>query len=172
VAEATLSAIDFEPLREAREIQAISRPSLSYWQDAWIRLKANTRALISLYIVAGLLAFTMIGPLLWQVDPAAQDVDQISQPPGAERSASVVVPYQPWDGSSLLTLSPGLRLAEAATNQSVRLMWDATPAANRYRIYRNIFPIGPEGALGLPLAENFGLAATTFEDRLDLVPRT
>jgi oligopeptide transport system permease protein len=65
-----------------------------------------------------------------------------------------------------------LRLAEAATNQSVRLMWDATPAANRYRIYRNIFPIGPEGALGLPLAENFGLAATTFEDRLDLVPRT
>jgi len=172
VAEATLSAIDFEPLREAREIQAISRPSLSYWQDAWIRLKANTRALISLYIVAGLLAFTMIGPLLWQVDPAAQDVDQISQPPGAERSAFVVEPYQPWDGSSLLTLRPGLRLAEAATNQSVRLMWDATPNANRYRVYRNIFPIGAEGALGLPLAENFGLDSTTFEDRLDLVPKT
>ena len=172
MAEATLSASDFEPLAQTREIQGISRPSLSYWQDAWLRLKANSRALISLYLVAGLLAFTTIGPLLWQVDPAAQDVEQISQPPGAERRATIVEPYQPWDGSSLLTLSTGLRLAQAANSQSVRLLWDPTPEANRYRIYRNIFPIGAEGALGLPLSENFGLDSTTFEDRLNLVPRT
>jgi hypothetical protein len=27
----------FEPLHSEREIHTISRPSLSYWQDAWIR---------------------------------------------------------------------------------------------------------------------------------------
>ena len=64
-----ISAADFTPLKAGQETQAISRPSLSYWQDAWIRLKANTRALISLYIVIGLLAFTLVGPLLWSVDP-------------------------------------------------------------------------------------------------------
>ena len=28
-----------------------TRPSLTYWQDAWRRFKANPRSLISLYIV-------------------------------------------------------------------------------------------------------------------------
>ncbi|MCH7672904.1 MAG: ABC transporter permease, partial [Proteobacteria bacterium] len=41
---------DFLPLTASHEVQSISRPSLSYWQDAWIRLKANKRALVSLYL--------------------------------------------------------------------------------------------------------------------------
>ncbi len=162
----------FEPLSVERDVQTISRPSLSYWQDAWIRLKDNRRALISLYIVLGLLTFTLAGPLVWNVDPAAQDVDQVSRPPGADRRATIVEPYAPWDGSSLLQISEGLRLAEPANNQSVRLLWDPVPGAETYWVYRNIFPIGPDGALGLPLIELFGNASTAFEDRLDLVPRT
>ncbi|MDH3643751.1 MAG: hypothetical protein OES38_16725, partial [Gammaproteobacteria bacterium] len=118
MAEITLTAQDFEPIHAEREIQTISRPSLSYWQDAWIRLKANRRALISLYIVIGLLAFTLIGPFLWTLDPAAQDVDQISQPPGADRRATIVVPHTVWDGTSVLPLTTGLRLAQPATNQA------------------------------------------------------
>jgi oligopeptide transport system permease protein len=162
----------FAPLHTEREIHAISRPSLSYWQDAWIRLKANTRALISLYIILGLLAFTILGPIVWNVDPAAQDVDQISQPPFADRQALVVQAYQPWDGSSVGPIEPGLRLAEPATNQAVRLLWDAIPGASSYWLYRNILPVGPTDAMGLPLIELFGRDSTHFEDRLDLVPRT
>jgi oligopeptide transport system permease protein len=171
MAETTLTARDFEPVHAERQIQTISRPSLSYWQDAWIRLKANRRALFSLYIVLGLLAFTIAGPFVWTVDPAAQDVDQISQPPGTDRRATVVEPYQPWDGASVLPLTNGLRIAEPATNQAVRLMWDATPGAAGYVIYRNLFPIGSENALGLPLGENFSADDTEFEDLLDLRPR-
>ncbi len=162
----------FTPLTTEREVHVISRPSLSYWQDAWIRLKANTRAIISLYLVVALLAFTLIGPVVWNVDPAAQDVDQISQPPFAERAALVVPPYQPWNGESVLPVEPGLRLAEAATNQAVRLLWDPVPGAATYWVYRNILPVGPEDAKGLPLIELFGLDSNHFEDRLDLVPRT
>ncbi|MDH3640546.1 MAG: ABC transporter permease, partial [Gammaproteobacteria bacterium] len=58
-----------------------------------------------------------------------------------------------------------------ATNQAVRLLWDQAPGATGYRIYRNLFPIGPENALGLPLGENFFADETRFEDLLDLVPR-
>jgi oligopeptide transport system permease protein len=34
------------------------RPSRSYWQDAWARLKANRRAIASLYIIVFLMLFT------------------------------------------------------------------------------------------------------------------
>ncbi len=162
----------FQPLMTEQRAQMLSRPSLSYWEDAWRRLKSNRRALISLYIVIGLLAFTVLGPLVWTIDPAAQDLDQISTPPGADRSATLVEPYHPWDGGSVLPIEPGLRLAEPATTQAVRLLWDPLEGASAYRVYRNIFPMNPGDALGLPLAETFTADQTRFEDRLDLQPRT
>ena len=172
MAEAQLSATDFEPIHADHEIQSVSRPSLSYWQDAWIRLKANTRAIVSLYIVLGLLAFTVLGPFIWRVDPAAQDVDQVSLPPFADRGARIVAPYEPWDGSSLLPLNEGLRLAQEANSEFVRLLWDPMPGATSYSIYRSLFSPGDDRALGLPLVELFGNESTAFEDRLDLKPRT
>jgi len=164
------AALDFSPVGTEREVQALSRPSLSYWQDAWLRLKANRRALVSLFLVIGLLLFTLIGPWLWQVNPASQDLDQVSQPPGVDRSALVVDPYTPWLGGA--TAGTGLRLAEPATTQSVRLAWDALPSARGHRVYRNLFPVGPELAYGIPRAEFFDNATLTFEDRLDIKPGT
>ncbi len=172
MAEVQLTTADFEPLHADHEIQSISRPSLSYWQDAWIRLKANTRALISLYIVLGLLAFTILGPLLWTIDPAAQDVDQISLPPGSDRSATIVAPYEPWSGSSVLPIGEGLRLADEATSEAVRLSWDPVAGTASYAVYRSLFDVGSDRALGLPLVDLFGEDTVHFEDRLDLTPRT
>lgn len=171
-ADLTLTPDDFRPLHVEREAHGLSRPSLSYWQDAWIRLKANTRALLSLYLVLALLAFTLIGPMLWTLDPAAQDVDQISLPPGADRRATIVEPYEPWDGTSVLSAGEGLRLADAPTSEAVRLTWDAVPEASSYAVYRSRYPTGDDRALGLPLMDLYGNASTTFEDRLDLSPRT
>ncbi|MBT5907825.1 MAG: ABC transporter permease [Gammaproteobacteria bacterium] len=164
------AALDFSPVGTEREVQTLSRPSLSYWQDAWLRLKANRRALVSLFLVIGLLLFTLVGPWLWQVNPASQDLDQVSQPPGVDRSALVVDPYTPWLGGA--TAGTGLRLAEPATTQSVRLAWDALPSARGHRVYRNLFPVGPELAYGIPRAEFFDNTTLTFEDRLDIKPGT
>jgi oligopeptide transport system permease protein len=161
----------FEPLMGEQRAQVLSRPSLSYWQDAWIRLKANRRAIFSLYIVIGLLIFTILGPMIWQVNPAAQDLDQLSRPPLADRSATLVGPYQAWDGYSAAP-GAGLRLAEPATTQSVRLLWDPMPGAATYRVYRNIFAMEPGDALGLPMAETLTADVRHFEDRLDLRPQT
>jgi oligopeptide transport system permease protein len=162
------AALDFSLVGTEREVQSLSRPSLSYWQDAWLRLKANRRALVSLFLVIGLLLFTLIGPWLWQVNPASQDLDQVSQPPGVDRSALVVKPYTPWLGGT--TAGTGLRLAEPATTQSVRLAWDALPSARGHRVYRNLFPVGPELAYGIPRAEFFDNSTLIFEDRLDIKP--
>ena len=164
------AALDFSPVGTEREVQTLSRPSLSYWQDAWLRLKANRRALVSLFLVIGLLLFPLVGPWLWQVNPASQDLDQVSQPPGVDRSALVVDPYTPWLGGA--TAGTGLRLAEPATTQSVRLAWDALPSARGHRVYRNLFPVGPALAYGIPRAEFFDNSTLTFEDRLDIKPGT
>lgn len=160
-------AADFLPVSGQRDVHGISRPSLSYLQDAWLRLKANRRALASLYLVLGLLFFTIAGPWLWRVDSAVQDLDQISQPPGVDRAALIVPDYQSWDGAGE---SGPLHVVGDATSQSVRLKWDALPGANGHRVYRNIFPVGPELAYGMPLAEFFDNTILHHEDRLDLRP--
>ena len=173
MAEMQLSAADFRPVEAAGVAQTIARPSLSYWQDAWIRLRANRRALFSLCLVIGLLAFTVAGPWIWRLDPTETDLYQISQPPFADRRAVIAEPYAPWHGGSAPSASPasGLRLAEAATTQAVRLLWDPMDGATGYRLYRNLFPIGEERAFGLPLFETAKVDETRFEDRLDLRPR-
>ena len=175
----TLTPEDFSPLLERPDKHGISRPSRSYWQDAWIRLKKNRRAILSLWMIVALVAFALLGPLLWQVDPARQDIDQISQAPGVDRSAIIVAPYSAWDGSLLpgMTANPQLHLAAPPTSQAVRLRWEGVPGANGYRLYRNIFPIDDQLAFGLPIAEfpsaEFpSAAAGYYEDRLDLRPRS
>jgi oligopeptide transport system permease protein len=105
------------------------------------------------------------------VDPARQDIDQISLPPGTDRNAVVVAPYQPWFGDANLA-GEGLRLAAPGTTQAVRLQWDVLPGANGHRVYRNLFPVGPEYAYGIPLAEILNNDTLYFEDRLDLQPGT
>ena len=173
------TALSFDPVRIERDVETISRPSLSYWQDAWIRLKANTRALISLYIVIGLLTFSIFGPMVWSVDPAHPDLDQISVPPGAERSVTVVKENGAWEGVSIqpilsdqgeLAAPADLAITGEATTHAVRLYWAPVPGASGYRVYRNIFDPEPDAALGLPLADIFNPATVSFEDQLDLKP--
>jgi oligopeptide transport system permease protein len=168
------TAEDFARAEARGDAQRIARPSISYWQDAWQRLKRNPRALVSLGIVVVLALFTIAGPWVWRVDPAAQDVDQISRAPGARGTGRIVEPYMPWDGVTTDTLpttgsalATDIRLAEPATTQAVRLVWAPAANATGYHVYRNISD--PQGrALGLPLAEILDPHRVSFEDRFDL----
>ncbi|HDZ09435.1 ABC transporter permease [Pseudohongiella sp.] len=170
-----LRPADLEPLSSQSAAPLLVRPSRSYWQDAWGRLKSNKRALVSLYLIIGLLLFTFAGPLVWRVDPALQDIDQISVPPGADRGAMVVDPFVAWDNVSLddgYQGGTGLSLAGDPTTQSVRLHWDAIPGASGYRVYRNNYPTQDADALGLPLLQINNTQQMYYEDRLDLRAQT
>ena len=92
---------DFEGVTVTSDIQQLTRPSLSYWQDAWVRLKKNKRAMASLCIVVALILFTLIGPLLWRVDPSAQDLDQISQFITFNKTAVITESQTVWEGITL-----------------------------------------------------------------------
>ena len=122
-----LTPADFQPLQGSVSGQQISRPSLSYWADAWRRLQDNPRAMASIGLIAFLLAFVSVGPYLWQVDPSVQDLDQIGIGPGADRSVTLVPSFQPWlpeqQSTILADNDLGLTLTMLATTQAVRLMW-------------------------------------------------
>ncbi|MGJ9382698.1 oligopeptide ABC transporter permease [Salipaludibacillus sp. CF4.18] len=61
--------------------EEIRRPSLSYWQDAWIRLRKNKGAIfgIALLIIVGILSF--VGPHLNENDAYQQDLGHSRMPP-------------------------------------------------------------------------------------------
>ena len=170
------SELDFSPAPERAPQARLVRPSLSYWQDAWRRLRLNPRAMISLAIVVGLLVFTLVGPMLWRIDPANQDLEQLSIPPGVARTAHIVEPYTAWRREA--TPGTGLRLANEATTQSVRLVWDAHPSARAFEVFRDIYPPtypptqSTQDALGIPLGEISPQDGLAFEDRLALEPIT
>lgn len=175
---------DLEPLVADHAAERISRPSLSYWQDAWRRLKQNPRAIISLYIVVGLVLFTVFGPYIWRVNPATQVLDEISQPPSLGRPALLVEDYRRWEGVNMMVAQVAVEdpselgaprdLATVGTpsTDAVRLRWEPVVGATGYAIYRHeLVPSGPND-LGLPLGETDNAGAVSFEDRLGLEGRT
>ena len=62
----------------------IVRPSLTYWSDAWRRLKENKLAIISLIILIAVVAMAFIGPKLKPYEYDYQDYAVINKEPDAE----------------------------------------------------------------------------------------
>ena len=172
----------FERLETQEGAEVIARPSLSYWQDAWVRLKKNTRAIISLNIIILLAIFTLLGPLIWDVDPALQDLNQVSQPPSMPKTALVVDSFRGWDGVTIENYEPpedsadsvaaptNFRTEGEPTTQVVRLVWDQVPDADGYNVYRNVREPTSFADLGLPLGATYG-DELSYEDRLSLESR-
>ena len=173
---------DFQPALKKEEIaHQLSRPSLSYWQDASRRLKKDRRALVSLYVVIGILLVTVAGPWIWSIDPAKQDLTMISKGPTFSGEILVVDPAEEWDLEALMIKDPPagefsaesrtgrLEVAGNPTTQAIRLRWDPVPGTTGYQIYR-AHGSAPDSiaTLGVPLGETDDGGAVHYEDRLDL----
>lgn len=64
--------------------EEIIRPSLSYWQDVWRRLKENKMAMIGLIVVALIAILAIFGPMLSKYNYYSQDLNIANQPPSGE----------------------------------------------------------------------------------------
>lgn len=140
---------DFSPAVRTQKSGRLSRPSLSYWQDAWIRLRRNKQALASLIVVGLMLGFTLAGPAIWGIDQAAQDLSRVSEGPTRARSAVIIqdaseftptiledVPATPEPPESL-GVTTRLEVIGTPSTQAVNLAWDPVPGAAGYMIYRD-----------------------------------
>ncbi|GIM47117.1 dipeptide transport system permease protein DppC [Collibacillus ludicampi] len=75
----------FTPVpRASFEKERIVRPSLTYWQDAWRRLKKNKLAMLGLVMLIFLTVMAIIGPFLQKYGYDVQDLSVRNQAPSAQ----------------------------------------------------------------------------------------
>lgn len=70
--------------KDLDQAEAIVRPSLSYWQDAWIRLKKHKLAMSGLIIILLLILLAIIGPYLNHFDYSTNYLEKTYESPGSE----------------------------------------------------------------------------------------
>ncbi|WJY28347.1 MULTISPECIES: oligopeptide ABC transporter permease [Sporosarcina] len=63
------------------QAERIEKPSLSFWQDAWLRLRKNKAAIVSMVVLVLLILMAFIGPHLNGHDGAAQNLRHANLPP-------------------------------------------------------------------------------------------
>lgn len=69
---------------EGSDSEIIQRPNMTYWQDAWRRLKQNKVAIISMIILAIIVVMCAIGPYITQHKYTEQILDNINLKPSKE----------------------------------------------------------------------------------------
>ncbi|MBO8128629.1 MAG: ABC transporter permease [Peptococcaceae bacterium] len=75
---------DFKPVTVTTHAETIVRPSTTYWQDAWRRLKKHRLAVVGLIIIGILALMAIFGPLLSPYSYSDQSLDETNQPPSAK----------------------------------------------------------------------------------------
>lgn len=75
----------FTPLTdEEKKVDVVVRPSISYWKDAWMRLKSNKVALISLCMIIIIVLAAIIVPMVSQYDYASNNLGMTNMKPSSE----------------------------------------------------------------------------------------
>ncbi|AUD14267.1 MULTISPECIES: oligopeptide ABC transporter permease [unclassified Planococcus (in: firmicutes)] len=67
--------------RDTQEAEKISKPSVSFWQDAWRSLKKNKGAIISLILFGLILIMSFVGPMISPYEPNDQTITHANLPP-------------------------------------------------------------------------------------------
>ncbi len=78
-----LSTEMFKPLQYKVVQEDLVRPSTTYWQDAWRRLKKNPLAMVSLAVIIFIILMAVFGPMLSPYSYSEQDFARKNQGPSA-----------------------------------------------------------------------------------------
>lgn len=65
--------------KNSEHMESISRPNLSYWQDAWRRIRQNRVAFFSLMAICLYILLAIFAPILSSHDMAKQNADAMNQ---------------------------------------------------------------------------------------------
>lgn len=164
----SLTHADFKPLERHSRVDTITPAPDSYRRQVMRRLYKNITTMIAFLVILLVIAMALVGPLLWTVDPAHQNLAEISLSPVSQRSA-LLVDNRVQTGTEALADVKKLSVLEANT-EVVRLVWKPVKAAQSYRIYRHELPPSGRFDLGLPLAE-LKAGQVSYEDRMGLKAR-
>ena len=60
---------------DSSHAEKISKPSLSFWQDAWLRIRKNKAAIVSMFILIFIVFMAFVGPFMVEHDPEDVKID-------------------------------------------------------------------------------------------------
>lgn len=77
-----LPADSFERVHiDSTQAERISKPSLSFWQDAWLRIRKNKAAIVSIFILFFIFIMSFVGPMISPHDASTQTITHANLPP-------------------------------------------------------------------------------------------
>ncbi len=72
----------FEKLpKEEKCNNEVIRPSMTYWQDAWRRLKKNKMAMLGMYLLIAIILIAILGPIVSPYNYSDQSLTAANRPP-------------------------------------------------------------------------------------------
>lgn len=180
-ADSVLTDDMLQPAPPRPLLEAVVRPGRSYWQRVSSRLLRNKRAALALLVIALLITGALLGPVLWQVDPAGQAIGATSRNASFAQTALLIVDEKPWiefasvDDSldfqiskTVPTAMPAPAHLEAVemNTQRVRLRWQPVPGARSYHIYRQTHAPRRRSDLGAPIGTTQLPLQISYQDGL------
>ncbi|WP_075617311.1 oligopeptide ABC transporter permease [Paenisporosarcina indica] len=66
---------------DSSQAEKISKPSLSFWQDAWLRIRKNKAAIVSMVLLVLIIVMAFLGPVLSPHDAEKQTITHANLPP-------------------------------------------------------------------------------------------
>lgn len=89
----------FQPAKISEdESEFIAKPSLTYWQDAWLRIRKNWGAIISIFLLVFILLMAIFAPFLSGYDKDTQDLSRTYLP--AKIPVLENISWLPFDGTN------------------------------------------------------------------------
>jgi oligopeptide transport system permease protein len=158
----------------------IRRPSITYWQDAWMRIRKNKVAMAAgAYIVCLSLSALIIPEVIeykydqqeiWNAHTSPQwSGEEALVVAGSGTNYEPIVLDPPPAADSTFTTDPptgspvNLRLMGPALTVGAAMTWDQMPGVDGYRVYRSV----SKDTLGVPL-DDLGSEELSFLDSTSL----
>ena len=126
--EPKISKDRFKPaVMDAGKSEEINKPSLTFWQDAWMRVRKNKGALVSLIVMGIIIIMALIGPLVSGKEFDFQNVRHNNLPPKIQGLENIS--WLPFDG--IKTNKAGKEIDMYEVKKVDEYYWFGTDALGR-----------------------------------------
>ncbi|MDP4162409.1 MAG: ABC transporter permease, partial [Bacillota bacterium] len=126
--EKVISPDLFEPAHvDSSKSEKIAKPSLTFWQDAWLRVRKNRGAVISLVITALLAIMAFVGPLMTPYAYDTQNTKNSDLPPRVQGLEHIS--WLPFEGT--LKMRDGRTIHPYETGNVKEYYWFGTDTLGR-----------------------------------------
>ncbi len=138
----------------------LGRPSISYWQDAWMRLRRNKTAIASALYIFVLAVCAVVIPMSLEYSHDEQEIWNKHSPPSLGEDVyvdsgdyefqvkNVELVLDNVEPAIDVPASPkNVRIVGEPRTTGIEIEWDQVPGVDGYRIYRSI----SKDTLGIPL---------------------